>query len=186
MIVSPLVVSHYAQNMHTEVQLNLAPPAGGGGGGFFASGLFRSRQPSRPRAYSMLPLTNSTSQDEIGQERKLTSAHKKHSKGRKPPPQQKYYPLSQEDTLELLLLLNQVFIASDADIVRRMASATRATCPPPLRRPSHPPCEIFNSIMAPISVKSQNRRFSTLVTVSERVVLRDVSKSQITENLRFS
>lgn len=45
LIMQPLVVQHYAQNVHTEVQLGLAPPlsgggstgGGGSGGGFFGS-----------------------------------------------------------------------------------------------------------------------------------------------------
>lgn len=69
-----------------------------------------------------------------------------------------------------------VFIASDANIVRKMATATRGACPPPLRRPSRSVCEVLNT-MAPLNVcnrnvPSANRRYSTLVTVSERVVLR--------------
>ncbi|CAI5454312.1 unnamed protein product [Caenorhabditis angaria] len=195
-LVSPLVVSHYAQNVCTELQLGLAPPTSGGGG-FFASGLFRTRQPSRPRAYSMLPLTNSTSQEEVfqdsGQKSQNSLNPKKHSNRSY---KQRYYPLSQEDTLELLLLLNQVFIASDVDIMRRVATATRGVCPPPPtptqrlhhrrsrenhRHYSRSVCEqLFDSSicsMAPINVsrshhQSINRRYSTLVSVSERVVLR--------------
>ncbi|ULT80505.1 hypothetical protein L3Y34_010811 [Caenorhabditis briggsae] len=112
LIMQPLVVQHYAQNVHTEVQLGLAPPlsgggstGGGSGGGFFGSGLFRTsgRPPSssnRPRAYSMLPLTSSISQEEKAN---MSSNTKKHSNRS----HKRYYPLSQEDTLELLLLLNQ-------------------------------------------------------------------------------
>ena len=44
LIMQPLVVQHFAQNVHTEVQLGLAPPLSGGGstggssgGGFFGS-----------------------------------------------------------------------------------------------------------------------------------------------------
>ncbi|UMM39802.1 hypothetical protein L5515_016692 [Caenorhabditis briggsae] len=183
LIMQPLVVQHYAQNVHTEVQLGLAPPlsgggstGGGSGGGFFGSGLFRTsgRPPSssnRPRAYSMLPLTSSISQEEKAN---MSSNTKKHSNRS----HKRYYPLSQEDTLELLLLLNQVFIASDANIVRKMATATRGACPPPLRRPSRSVCEVLNT-MAPLNVCNRNavnanRRYSTLVTVSERVVLRSV------------
>ncbi|EGT59564.1 hypothetical protein CAEBREN_20628 [Caenorhabditis brenneri] len=78
LIMQPLVVQHYAQNVHTEVQLGLAPPlsgggstGGGSGGGFFGSGLFRTGRPqsNRPRAYSMLPLTSSISQEEVFQDR---------------------------------------------------------------------------------------------------------------------
>ncbi|EGT59477.1 hypothetical protein CAEBREN_22201 [Caenorhabditis brenneri] len=102
----------------------------------------------------------------------MASNTKKHSNRS----HKRYYPLSQEDTLELLLLLNQVFIASDANIVRKMATATRGACPPPLRRPSRSVCEVLNT-MAPLNVCNRNavnanRRYSTLVTVSERVVLR--------------
>uniref|UniRef100_A0A1I7U0N0 Uncharacterized protein n=1 Tax=Caenorhabditis tropicalis TaxID=1561998 RepID=A0A1I7U0N0_9PELO len=69
-----------------------------------------------------------------------------------------------------------VFIASDTNIVRKMATATRGACPPPLRRPSRSVCEVL-STMAPLNVCNRNaaianRRYSTLVTVSERVVLR--------------
>ena len=66
-----------------------------------------------------------------------------------------------------------VFIASDADIVRRIATATRGACPPPIRRQSRAVCELLS--MAPINVNrnvSFDRRYSTLLTVSERVVLR--------------
>ncbi|CAL2049241.1 unnamed protein product [Caenorhabditis brenneri] len=181
LIMQPLVVQHYAQNVHTEVQLGLAPPlsgggstGGGSGGGFFGSGLFRTGRPqsNRPRAYSMLPLTSSISQEEKAN---MASNTKKHSNRS----HKRYYPLSQEDTLELLLLLNQVFIASDANIVRKMATATRGACPPPLRRPSRSVCEVLNT-MAPLNVCNRNavnanRRYSTLVTVSERVVLRSGS-----------
>ncbi|EFP05047.1 hypothetical protein CRE_03195 [Caenorhabditis remanei] len=111
LIMQPLVVQHFAQNVHTEVQLGLAPPLSGGGstggssgGGFFGSGLFRTGRPqsNRPRAYSMLPLTSSISQEEKAN---MASNTKKHSNRS----HKRYYPLSQEDTLELLLLLNQEF-----------------------------------------------------------------------------
>ncbi|EYC07137.1 hypothetical protein Y032_0072g702 [Ancylostoma ceylanicum] len=99
---APLVVQHVAQNQHTEVQLGLAPT---GGGGFFASGLLRTRQ-SRPRALSMMPLTRSASQDEVGYEKApLLTSRSKQSSSRQS--RHKYYPLSQEETLELLYLLNQ-------------------------------------------------------------------------------
>ncbi|KAL6722508.1 hypothetical protein Aduo_017625 [Ancylostoma duodenale] len=99
---APLVVQHVAQNQHTEVQLGLAPT---GGGGFFASGLLRTRQ-SRPRALSMMPLTRSASQDEVGYEKApLLTSRSKQSSSRQS--RHKYYPLSQEETLEILYLLNQ-------------------------------------------------------------------------------
>lgn len=99
---APLVVQHVAQNQHVEVQLGLAPT---GGGGFFASGLLRTRQ-ARPRALSMLPLTRSASQEEVGYEKApLLASRSKQSSTRQS--RHKYYPLSQEETLELLYLLNQ-------------------------------------------------------------------------------
>ncbi|KAK5979912.1 hypothetical protein GCK32_000013 [Trichostrongylus colubriformis] len=99
---APLIVQHVAQNQHVEVQLGLAPT---GGGGFFASGLLRTRQP-RQRALSMMPLTRSASQDEVGYEKApLLTSRSKQSSTRQS--RHKYYPLSQEETLELLYLLNQ-------------------------------------------------------------------------------
>ncbi|CAJ0609051.1 unnamed protein product [Cylicocyclus nassatus] len=71
-------------------------------------GLLRTRQ-TRPRALSMMPLTRSASQDEIGYEKApLLSSRSKQSSSRQS--RHKYYPLSQEETLELLYLLNQAFV----------------------------------------------------------------------------
>ncbi|PAV63295.1 hypothetical protein WR25_02410 isoform B [Diploscapter pachys] len=99
----PLVVQHIAQNLHTEMQFGLSPATTGG---FFASGLLRTR--SRPRAFSMLPLQHSISHEDLTALDRVpllqtsTTSRKSRGGGFR----QRYYPLSQEETLELLLLLN--------------------------------------------------------------------------------
>ncbi|CAD6188688.1 unnamed protein product [Caenorhabditis auriculariae] len=164
MIAPPLVVQHYAQNLHTEMQLGIAPPASGGG--FFASGLFRTRQPARPRAFSMLPLTTSASQEEIGNQERVPLLNTRRKLSSNRGYRQRYYPLSQEDTIELLLLLNQespdrrnmsVFIVNDSNIGRK---ATRCSC-----------SKRYSRMYLDGMPKLQNnrRRYSTLLTVSDLV-----------------
>lgn len=64
----------------------------------------------RPRAYSMLPLTTSVSNEDMTRERApLLPLMRAQSRGgpRSSAYRQRCYPLSQEETLELLYLLNQ-------------------------------------------------------------------------------
>ncbi|CAJ0572936.1 unnamed protein product, partial [Mesorhabditis spiculigera] len=101
---------------HTEVHLGMSHIPHGGG--FFASGLFHHARP-RPRALSMQPLPTSQSNEELHKKKSVTieeptdqeQSGREAEKGpfRRVPSRnrrQRYYPLNQEDALELLMLLN--------------------------------------------------------------------------------
>ncbi|GMR62618.1 hypothetical protein PMAYCL1PPCAC_32813, partial [Pristionchus mayeri] len=94
-----MVVQHVAQQHHTEIRLDRS------GGGFFASGLLR---PTRQRAYSMLPLQTSQSSEELtgGRERDHLLPQRSLTRRSQLAWKHKYYPLSNEEALELLYLLD--------------------------------------------------------------------------------
>ncbi|GMT06458.1 hypothetical protein PENTCL1PPCAC_28632, partial [Pristionchus entomophagus] len=100
-----VVVQHTdgSRQHHTEIRLDRS------GGGFFASGLLR---PTRQRAYSMLPLQTSQSSEELtGAGRERATLISQRSLTRRSPAvawRHKYYPLSNEEALELLYLLDPV------------------------------------------------------------------------------
>ncbi|KHN83775.1 hypothetical protein Tcan_13631 [Toxocara canis] len=119
----PVFLNHYHQGQHTEVALEV----GAGVGGFFGSGLLRMKQ--RPRAFSMLPLPTSSSMcdDEQLDVDSIVDSHQERTpllrsrsrlggSGRSRYGwssrvsaalyKQRYFPLSKEETLELILLLN--------------------------------------------------------------------------------
>uniref|UniRef100_A0A1I7XEN4 Uncharacterized protein n=1 Tax=Heterorhabditis bacteriophora TaxID=37862 RepID=A0A1I7XEN4_HETBA len=113
-------------------------------------GLLRTRQ--RPRAHSMLPLTTSASQDDIGCERvrhivlkSIAPLLNSRSRTSGKSIRHKYYPISQEETLELLLLLNQVFIPGDLEVDLRTGRLARKV--------------------------TTRRKFSTLLTITEGITL---------------
>ncbi|GMT35100.1 hypothetical protein PFISCL1PPCAC_26397, partial [Pristionchus fissidentatus] len=155
-----VIVQHVTQQHHTEIRLDR------NGGGFFASGLLR---PTRQRAYSMLPLQTSQSSEELTGNRERAPLIPQRSLTRRSQHlswKHKYYPLSQEEALELMFLLNQQ--GSELDNQLLWSAQGRAMSV------FVPPDGIDDGRKERLSRKmTARRKFSMMVTINEAATIRN-------------